>query len=240
MSITFMSFSFGAACVAVTFETSIVGGTSKAVTIVPAAARWACETFAFEFTAARAGEALTLESTAFWAAFVAFTLVPTTFGRTDKTFAIIATPWWWTIEAAALEPATFGTTGETAIIATAAFEAWAHRWTWRPAPLESCVSFRATRSATFESRTVRTSRSAGPPHMLTDGLGHLHEFVFAEFAVAIFVELREHLGWVRRLWTAATCGTASACGAALAGLFAFMSASHFAHFLARFGAFCIV
>jgi hypothetical protein len=76
--------------------------------------------------------------------------------------------------------------------------------------------------------------------VLTDGLGHLHEFVFAEFAVAIFVELREHLGWARRLWTAATFGTTGACSAALAGLFAFTSAAHFAHFLARLGAFCIV
>jgi len=83
--------------------------------------------------------------------------------------------------------------------------------------------------------------------VLADGLGHLHEFVFAELAVAILVELRKHLGWVWRLWTAATFAAASACRAAFAGLFATLlpiflafSIAHFAHFFARFGAFCIV
>jgi membrane associated rhomboid family serine protease len=76
--------------------------------------------------------------------------------------------------------------------------------------------------------------------VLTDGLGHLHEFVFAEFAVAIFVELGEHFGWVRRLRAASTFGAAGLCATALTGFFSFTSTAHFAHFFACFGAFCIV
>jgi hypothetical protein len=76
--------------------------------------------------------------------------------------------------------------------------------------------------------------------VLADGFRHLHEFVFAELAVFIFVELLEHLGWVWRLWTAATFWAASVCGAAFAGLFATASAAHFVHFFARFGAFFII
>jgi hypothetical protein len=83
--------------------------------------------------------------------------------------------------------------------------------------------------------------------VLVDGFRHLHEFVFAELAVFVFVELREHLGWIRRLRTAASFWTASAGGAAfafafagLAGLAATASATHVAHFFARFGAFFVV
>jgi hypothetical protein len=206
---------------------------------------WTSKSFAFEFAAAWASEAFTFKSTAVAAALKSLTFVPATFGRTCKTLAIVATPWRWTIETAALKAATFWTTGETTIFATTAFEAWAHRWTWWPARVESCVSFRATRPATFESRAVRAYRSARPPHVLTDGLGHLHEFVFAEFAVAIFVELREHLGWVWRLWTATTFGATSACSTTFASLLprflaALSSAAHFAHLFVCFGAFCIV
>jgi hypothetical protein len=102
------------------------------------------------------------------------------------------------------------------------------------------VSFSATWAATFESRTVRTSRSSGPPHTFTDGLGHLHEFVFAELAVFVLVKFFEHLGWVWWLWSAATFGATSACGAAFASLLAFASAPHIAHFFTRFGAFFII
>jgi hypothetical protein len=219
---------------------------TRVTTTIVIAATWrTSKSLAFEFAAARASESLTLESSAFGATLEAFAFKPTTFGWTCKTFAIETASRRWAVETAALVATAFGTTGETAIFATAAFKTWAHRWTWRPAPLESCVSFGATWPATFESRTVRTSRSAGPPHVLADGFRHLHEFVFAELAIIIFVELREHLGWIWRLWTAATLWAASAGGAAFAfaGLAATAGAAgaaHFAHFFFCFGPLSVV
>jgi hypothetical protein len=205
---------------------------------------WTSQSLAFEFAAARASEAFMFESSAFGPTLRAFTFKPTTFGGTCKTFAIETASRRWAVGTTALMATAFGTTGETAIFATTAFKSWAHGWTWRPAPLGSCVSVRATGPATFESRTVRTSRSAGPPHVLVNSFRHLHELVFAELAVFVFVELREHLGWVRRLWTATTFWAASAGGAAFAftftGLVATASATHVAHFFACFGAFLVV
>jgi hypothetical protein len=241
ITITFASFSFRAARVAVPFMSTTFGRASEAFTIETASTWRTGKSFSFEFAAARTSEALPLNSTTFAATFEALAFEPTALGRTGKSFTIVATPRRWTIETASLAATTFWTPGETAIFAIAAFEAWTHGWTWWPATLESCVSFGATWSATFESRTVRTSRSAGPPHVLADGFRHLHEFVFAQFAVAVFIELREHLGWVRRLWTAAAFRATRAGGAtfalAFASLTATSSAAHIAHFFARFGAF---
>jgi len=95
---------------------------------------------------------------------------------------------------------------------------------------------------TFEARTVRTSRATGPPHVLADGFGHLHEFVFAELAVFIFVELFEHLRWVRRMGTAAAffVTSASRSAFALAGLTLSASGAHFAHLFFCFGTFGVV
>jgi len=95
---------------------------------------------------------------------------------------------------------------------------------------------------TFVARTVRTSRAARPPHVLADGFGHLHEFVFAELAVFVFVELVEHLGWIWRMGTATTIFAASACGTALtfAGLAASVSRAHFAHLFFCFGLFGVI
>jgi len=78
--------------------------------------------------------------------------------------------------------------------------------------------------------------------MLADGFGHFHEFVFAELAVFILVELLEHLCWIGRMRTAAAFSSGSACRAAfdLAGLTASASSSHFAHLLFRFGTFSVI
>jgi hypothetical protein len=78
--------------------------------------------------------------------------------------------------------------------------------------------------------------------MLADGFGHLHEFVFAELAVIILVELVEHLGWIWRMGTAAAFFAASACGAAFAfaGLTASVSGAHFAHLFLCFGTFGVI
>jgi hypothetical protein len=217
--------------------------TRVTLTIVTAATWWTSKSLSFEFAAARAGDALTLESSAFGSTLKAFTLKPTPFGRTCETFAI-ETASRRTIETAALVATIFRTAGETVILATAAVKSWAHRWTWRPAPLESCVSFRATWSATFGSRTVRTSRSAGPPHVFADRFRHLHEFVFAELAVFVFVELREHFSRVRRLCTAATFWAASTSRTAFAFAFASLtataSAAHVAHLFFCFGPLSVV
>jgi hypothetical protein len=239
-----MSFSLWAARVAVPFTPTTFGRAGKALTIETASTWRTGKSFTFEFAAAWTGETLPLKSTAFAATFESLTFEPTALGRARKSFAIVATPWRWTIETATLAASTFWTAGETAIFAIATFEAWTHGWTWRPATLESCVSFGATWSATFEPRTVRTSRSAGPPHVLADGFGHLHEFVFAELSVFVLVKLLEHLGRVRRLWTAAAFRAARAGGAtfalAFASLIAAASAAHVAHFFARFGAFFVI
>jgi hypothetical protein len=42
-----------------------------------------------------------------------------------------------------------------------------------------------------------------PLHVFTDRFRHFHEFIFAELAVFIFIELLEHLGRVWRMVTAA-------------------------------------
>jgi hypothetical protein len=80
--------------------------------------------------------------------------------------------------------------------------------------------------------------------VLADGFRHFHEFVFAEFAIFVFVELREHLGWIRRLRTATTFWAASAGGTAFAlafaGLIATASAAHFAHLFLCFGPLSVV
>jgi hypothetical protein len=149
---------------------------------------------------------------------------------------------WRAFESAVLVATIFGTAGETAAFRTAVGEARAHGWTWRSAPVGSCVPGRSTLALAFEARTVRTSRAAGPPHVLADGFRHLHEFVFAEFAVFIFVELVEHLGWIRRVRTAAAFFAASTCGTgfAFAGLTTSTSGSHFAHLFFCLGLFGVI
>jgi hypothetical protein len=78
--------------------------------------------------------------------------------------------------------------------------------------------------------------------VLADGFRHFHEFVFAELAVFIFVELLEHLGWVRSMGTAGAHFPGSACAPAFAltGLTASASSVHFAHLFFCFGAFRVV
>jgi len=77
-------------------------------------------------------------------------------------------------------------------------------------------------------------------HVLVDGFGHLHEFVFTELAVFIFVEFFEHLGWVGRVRSATAFFATSARGAMLAGLTTAASGAHFAHFFFCFRAFGFV
>jgi hypothetical protein len=226
----------------VTIEAASLGWTSEAFAIHPVMARRRSgETVSFVTRSFRtACVSLALKATTFGPALKSVTLVATAFWRASKAFAIETAAWGRTIETAAFVAATFGAAGETAIVATAAFEAWTHRWARRPASFETRVSGRTSRSTTFESRSVGTSRSAGPPHVLTDGLGHLHELVFAELAVVVFVKLREHLGWVWRVRATAAFRATSTSPAVFAGLAATASAAHFVHFFARFGAFFVV
>jgi hypothetical protein len=224
--------------VAISLEAPMFAPACEAFAFKTSTAR-AFESFTFEFAAAWTGETITFKSRTLGTTRVTFSFEPTALRRTGETFAIVTAPRRWTVEAAALVATAFGATSVTTIFTSSVFESRSHRWTWRPAPLESCVSVGATRSATFESRTVRTSRSAGPLPVLADGFRHLHEFVFAEFAVVVFVELLKHLRWVRRLWTAAAFWATSAGGTrtTFAGFLPAASTAHVEHFFAGFAAF---
>jgi hypothetical protein len=73
-------------------------------------------------------------------------------------------------------------------------------------------------------------------------LRQFHEFVFAQFAVAVFVEPGKHLGWIRPL-TASTCfrGRPARCffAAALASFFAFAALTFGSHLLHLFFGLCL-
>jgi hypothetical protein len=223
-------------------KATIFGRTGETVAVKTSSTWRTSKSFAIEFTVALASESISLKSISIGATLEAFAFEATTFRWAGETFSIVTTSRGWAIEPAALTATTIGAASVSAAFRTATGEAWAHGWTKRPAPVESCVPGRSTWAVTFEARAVRTSRAAGPPHVLTDGFRHFHEFVFAELAVFIFVEPIEHLGWIRALWTATAFWAASAGGAALAfaGLTASTSTAHLAHFFAGFGAFFVV
>jgi hypothetical protein len=197
----------------VSFEMSIHRRTCQALAFEAVAAR-AGESFAFEFAAARTSKAISLEARTRWAMRVTLAFESAALGGAGeaiKTFANrIATR--RAIKMASLEVAIFVAAGKTTTFGTAA----------------------------FESRTSWTPMAAVLPHVLMDGFGHFHEFVLAEFAVFIFVELFEHLGGIGRMWTAASVGPASAVRSAFAGLTSFASAALIAHFFARLGAFVVI
>jgi hypothetical protein len=129
VTIAFVSFSFWVTRIALPFTPTIFGRSGEALTVETASTWRTRKAFAFEFAAALASESLTFISTAFGSAFESLAFEPATFGRTGKAFTIVATPWRRTVETAALGASSFWTARETAIFATAAFEAWAHRWT---------------------------------------------------------------------------------------------------------------
>jgi hypothetical protein len=211
-AIAFVALSFWATrIVTIAFITSIIGRASESVVIIFAPTRRASKAVAFKLAAV-----LTTRE--------AFASVPTTLGRAGEALAIETVTRRWAA-------------GESAIFAATCVKSGAHRWPGRPASLEACVSGRFTWSATFGTRTVRTSRSAGPPHVLVNGFGHFHEFVFAEFTVFVLIEFGEHLGWVRRVRTTASFWAASACLTAFFSLAFFALTAHLAHFLFGFGAF---
>ena len=171
---------FGTTHISVALEAPIVGRSDEAL--------------AFELAPAGICKAFTIETRTFMTTGISFALIPPAFrtppraltfdavalariGEAIESFAIESSARWWTIETITVKAATFRTARKFAAIG--------------PATIAAAAVHRAGRSSTFESRAAWTSRTTGPTHALTHGLGKFHELVFAQLAVVVFVELGE-------------------------------------------------
>ena len=205
------------------------------MSFVPALTRRASETTAFTSPPRRrTGKAATRVPASFWSA-----------GETIAGTKSVTT---WTCKAFTLESTASGAACEAAF-----GEAWAERRSAKTATSELRITRRSCTSPSLESGTLR--RTAGTRHVLhvfVNRFYQRHKLIFAEFAVLIFVELREQLFRVRWLWSAAgfstvvgaliTFGPMSSFLSVLTRLLALLlvSRSHLAHFFASFGALLVI
>jgi hypothetical protein len=194
--------------------------TGKTIAIESATARRTGEPFAIEFTARR---------------------------RTSEAIAVHRSSVWWT--APAITPSSVA----NVVAAVTTLAALSLRATSKAAIRHAGSSHRAWSTAPFKSRVSRRTALAAPAHSrcagtaaftyaLMNGFDHFGEFFFAELAVFILVESREHFFRVGHLGTAPGLRSASSLGASAAG-FTFLSFSfaalsrgpHLAHFFASLG-----